>query len=196
MNKYTDDYALMQRIAKGDREAFTILFDREMLSIYRLAFVHLSDQAMAEDVTQETLAKLWTHAESWKPEAKIRTWLLSVARNRCIDQLRKRKNHWEKQGDYAFYFSHLQHSSISIEEQLIRDERVKKIDKALFLLPERQKEAVSLVYKLECSGAEAASIMGLSISALESLLARARRKLKQIITNDNDELRKEAINDI
>ncbi|MAZ00241.1 MAG: hypothetical protein CMH32_06885 [Micavibrio sp.] len=62
----------------------------------------------------------------------------------------------------------------------MEQEYVKKtIDQAFFLLPERQKEAITLVYYNGCTGQEASEIMGLTVSALESLLVRGRRNLKR-----------------
>lgn len=188
--KSHDDYVLVRLIAEGNTQAFEELFDREMMSVYKLAYVHVNDEALAEDITQETFTKLWINAAKWKPEAQIKTWLLRVARNLSIDYLRKKKNDLKK-GE-AFYLDQLSAVKTRQEEKLskdLEDGRLgKTINSAIFSLPERQREALTLVYYMECTGAEAAGIMGLTVPALESLLARARRTLRKRLTGQRTEL--------
>ena len=188
--KSRDDYALVQLIAQGNAHAFEEVFEREMMSVYKLAYVHVKDEAVAEDITQETFSRLWTNASKWKPEAQIKTWLLKVSRNLSIDVLRKKKNDLKKQE--RFFVD--QHTDLQTRQkhnyQIVMDRQQvsESINEALFSLPERQREALSLVYYTGCTGAEAAQVMGLTLSALESLLARARRNLRERLSEQRTEL--------
>lgn len=189
-SKDRDDETLVGLIATGDEAAFVELFDREMKYVYKLAYSHLQDASIAEDITQDVFTKLWLNAALWRPEAKIRTWLLRIARNACIDVLRKKKNDLKKAEDYVL--EQIITHTPSAEEPYLSKEAVKEtkkmMNKALFSLADRQKEAVTLVYYSGCSGAEAADIMGLTVSALESLLARARRNLRKGLSDHKVEL--------
>lgn len=194
--KSRDDIELVRLIAQGDRHAFEFLYDREVSSVQKMAYVHLHDHALAEDIVQETFIRLWKNAYKWRPEAKIKTWLLTVARNRCIDYLRKRKSD-QKKSEGLLRDEILNMYSVekdSLDKGLGQQDLGKLVYSAIFLLPERQKEAISLVYYMECSGVEAADVMGLTVSALESLLARARRNLREGLTERRTELM-EMVND-
>jgi RNA polymerase sigma-70 factor (ECF subfamily) len=189
-SKTQSDSLLMARIASGDTAAFQEAFDREASGVLKIAYVYLKDNGLAEDVTQEVFARLWNNAEDWSGEAQIKTWLNRVTRNLAIDYIRKRKSDIKK-GDMllknqVITAQNFQHPKG--EKGLEAIYAKKTVKTALFSLPERQREAVTLVYYMGCSGAEAADNMGLTVSALESLLARARRNLREELTEHKIEL--------
>lgn len=186
-----DDYALVQRIARGDESAFQELFDRVMGDVFRLSYALLLDYQAAEDATQDAFIRLWQNAEKWQPEASIKTWLLTVARNICLDTIRKKKNDLKKhQGLYVDSLSAEQHiKTDAIENKIDRKQHEEMLKNALFTLPERQREAVTLVYYMEVNNSEAARIMGLKVRAFDSLLARARRSLRSALGDEEDVLK-------
>ena len=133
----------------------------------------LGDPVEAEDVAQEAFVRLWRQAGSWQPEARVGTWLYRVAHNLCIDQIRKQRRF---SGDPVPELpdpgpgpSALRHSR----------ELGQQVEAALAQLPERQRTAITLVHHQELSNIEAADIMGVSVEAMESLLSRGRRTLRQ-----------------
>ena len=90
------DGRVMAAVAKGDREAFAGVVDRELQRIQAVARRVLGNESDAEDVAQEALLKLWQQADNWRPgEAQIRTWLYRVAVNLSIDRLRRRREEGE-----------------------------------------------------------------------------------------------------
>ncbi len=186
-----NDNELVQRIAGGDAMAFQVLFERLSGGVYKLCYSLLLDQQMAEDATQETFVKLWKHAAEWKPDAIVKTWLLRVARNHCLDALRKKKNDFKK--SHELYKDHLTSSQNrpknAVETSIDHKKHANIIKNALFALPERQREAITLVYYNEVRNLEAADIMGLQPSAFDSLLARARRTLRDTLGEEQDDLK-------
>lgn len=135
----------------------------------------LGSRHAAEDATQETFLRLWRHAARWKPKgAKFETWLYRVAMNICFDQLRKTKREAPEEA-----MPEMIDGAARPDQTLFAGEQRFLIDKALDALPERQKMAITLCHFQELSNIEAAEIMGLSVDALESLLARGRRGLKE-----------------
>lgn len=143
--------------------------------IYAASYRMLGSKAAAEDASQETFLRLWKHAASWKPQgAKFETWLYRVAMNVCLDQLRKTKR--EVPEDAA---PERADPADRQDQALFAAERRFAIDEALAQLPDRQRLAITLCHYQELTNIEAAEIMGVSVDALESLLARGRRALKE-----------------
>ena len=89
-----EDAELLARFAKGDRTAAQVLTARLAPLVFAQAFRMLGDRAEAEDVTQDSLLRLWHAAPDWQPgQAKVTTWLYRVTSNLCIDRMRKSKRH-------------------------------------------------------------------------------------------------------
>lgn len=86
------DELLMVSYQRGDREAFATLVRRYERPIYNFTLRQLRDPAAAEDTTQEVFLRVVQNATEFKHEARFTTWLYAIARNLCIDQLRKAKH--------------------------------------------------------------------------------------------------------
>ncbi len=174
----------MQRAGRGDRSAAQRLVERHTDLIYAVCFRMLGSKHAAEDAVQETFLRLWRHAANWKPAgAKFQTWLYRVAMNICIDILRKTKR--EAPEDAA---PEQIDRAPRPDEVLFRSEKRFAIDEALAALPERQRMAITLCHFQELSNIEAAKIMEVSVDALESLLARGRRGLRERLSPLRDSL--------
>ena len=168
------DETLVARAGAGDRMAAASLIERHTDKIYACCYRMLGDRAAAEDAAQETFLRLWKNAKRWKPMgAKFETWLYRVAMNICLDILRKSgreisDENAPEQTDPA----------ARPDDEVFARERRAVIDEALGALPDRQRVAVTLCHFQELSNIEAAAIMEVSVDAMESLLARARRNLR------------------
>lgn len=175
---------LVARAGKGDRRAAAILVERHTDKIYAVCFRTLRSRPAAEDAAQETFFRLWKNAAKWRPKgAKFETWLYRVAMNICLDQLRKRKREAPEESA-----PEQADGAPRQDEQVIAAERREIVDEALALLPERQRAAINLCHYLELSNIEAAEIMEISVDALESLLARGRRALRDRLTPMREQL--------
>lgn len=178
------DETLIISAGRGDRRAAEILVARHTDKIYAVCFRTLRSRAAADDAVQETFLRLWTHASKWRPKgAKFQTWLYRVAMNICLDQLRKSKR--EAPEDAA---PERAEPGPRQDDQLLAGERRLAVDAALETLPVRQRAAITLCHYQELSNIEAADIMGVSVDALESLLARGRRALKQQLSAQRDHI--------
>ena len=186
-----DDRYLVEQIARGNQNAFQELFDKRAGDVFKLSYSLLLDHQTAEDATQDTFVKLWQKAADWKPDASAKTWLLTITRNHCLDILRKRKNDRKKHQElYKEHITTLHNVKTNHAERKIDEKNAKKIIKnTLFELPERQREAVTLVYYMDVHNYEAARIMGLKVRAFDSLLARARRTLREKLVDEQDDLK-------
>lgn len=181
------DDALVKRAGRGDRLAASRLIARHSPKILAVCTRMLGERASAEDCAQETFLKLWRSADRWRPgRAKFETWLYRVATNACIDRLRQRKPETaaEETLDYAEYAD----GAPLADDGMIAEERRAIIEAALGALPARQRLAVVLSHYQEMSCADAAAVMEVSVDAFESLLARARRSLKESLAHARAEL--------
>lgn len=172
----------MSQIAQGNSDAFQTVLDLHMLPIYHFAFSILRDASAAEDITQETCVRLWNQAKDWRPEGKVRSWLFRIAHNLCIDEIRKRRPH----ADIDIFAESIADDRIDSVRRIEETQASQTIKSALFQLPVRQRTAIMLVHYSGHSNREAADTMGISVDALESLLSRARRSLKEILQDKKD----------
>ncbi|MFT4702403.1 MAG: RNA polymerase sigma-70 factor (ECF subfamily) [Bradymonadia bacterium] len=86
-----EDHALLARYVAGDAAAFEVVFDRHERSVFRFVLRSTGDTERAAEITQDAFMKVVSHAKSYKPTAKFRTWLFAIVRNLCIDEARKNK---------------------------------------------------------------------------------------------------------
>jgi len=176
--KFDPDTELVARVGKGDRAAAQALMARHLPGMLRLARRMLSSQAEAEDCVQDAFLKLWTHAGHWKPgQAKFQTWLYRVTMNQCYDRLRKRPNLGL---DAAAEVADLAPAADTV---LVSAGVAVEVEAALQNLPERQRAAILLCHYQELGNVEASEILGVSVEALESLLARGRRTLRSKLSH-------------
>lgn len=179
-----DDESLVMRAGNGDRAAAAMLIERHTDKIYKVSFRMLGNIAAAEDATQDTFLKMWRGASNWKPKgAKFETWLYRVAMNVCIDQLRRRKREAPEEAAPEQI-----DGAPRPDESLWIAEREVAVEAAMATLPVRQRMAISLCHFEEFSNIEAAAILETSVDAVESLLARARRKLRKHLLPQQDDL--------
>jgi len=167
----------MKRIADKDRNAFNAVVEAYMADVFRFSYSILKDQTAAEDVVQETFYRLWTKAAQWNPSGRLKSWLMRITHNLCIDEIRGRKDTHPEDIQELTLRDHTPD-----QMQLYADRQSGDIVRnALLDLPERQRTALSLVYYQGLSNIEAAEIMDVSVDALESLLSRGRQKMKQTL---------------
>ncbi|MFO1141134.1 MAG: RNA polymerase sigma factor [Amaricoccus sp.] len=166
------DAELLGGYAGGDQSAARTLTLRHAPRVFALARRMLGDVAEAEDVTQETMLRLWRIAPDWEEgRAAVGTWLYRVASNLCVDRLRRRR----EVGSDAL--PELADEAPGAAARLEARDRAAALEAALAALPERQRLAVVLRHFEERPNPEIAAILGVSVEAVESLLARGRRDL-------------------
>lgn len=167
------DEELMKAICLGDQSAYQTIVKQHLTPISHYVFRILGNQKDTEDITQEVFLKLWTHAPKWDGEkAKLTTWLHRIARNLCIDYLRK---HGRVQTKESF---EEEAAELEFNNETPDKDKVKLLNEAIRQLPEKQRSALTLCHYQGFSNKEAAAIMNISVKALESAIARAKRSLR------------------
>lgn len=183
----TPDEALLVLYANGDAAAAQELAARHLPRVLGFATRMLGgDRAEAEDVSQEAMLRLWRIAPEWRTgEAKVSTWLYRVVTNLCTDRLRGRKRRravgLEDAPDVA-------DDAQSVEAVMVETERMAALNAALDMLPDRQRQAVVLRHIEGLSNPEIADVMDIGVEAVESLTARGKRALAQLMAGRRAEL--------
>ena len=167
------DEALMVRVGAGDRDACRALVERHLARLVAFATRVLGNRAEAEDVAQDVFLRVWSSAHRWRPgPARLTTWLHRVALNLCLDRLARRR-----------------HASLDAvpdppdprptAEAALHERAIgERVNQELASLPDQQRIAITLCHYQGLGNRLAAEVMGISVAALESLLARGRRTLR------------------
>jgi RNA polymerase sigma-70 factor (ECF subfamily) len=172
----TSDDELVARAGKGDRAAFTQLVERHSSFIYALAYRILLSRTDAQDVTQEVFIRMWHEAPKWRPnKARYQTWIYRVAFNLSLNHRQRVQQQHAPLSDVPLEDM----VDESTPEQIVDDaQSIASLNQAIGSLPMQQRVALQLRHGSDLSVAEVAQIMNLSIKAVESLLVRARRDLR------------------
>ncbi len=187
VNDSRSDEELMAAIAMGDRIAFARLVDRHLARTVGLATRLLGSRSDGEDIAQEAFSRVWSHASRWRPignggNARFTTWLYRIAVNLAID--RKRRPVMAAMDNVDEPVDEADNGFQSIHRRQVSD----AVSMAMARLPERQRVALTLCFFEGMSNIEAGKIMSLSVGAIESLLVRARRTLRQELAGVYSEL--------
>jgi len=175
-DSHDPDEDLLQRLGRNEPQAARELVARKLPRLLALAQRLLGRRGEAEEVTQEAFVRIWKQAPKWRRgEAHFDTWLHRVVLNLCYDRLRGGAARHEQAVDALPDHAD---AAPTPEQHWGHAQRDQRVASALARLPARQREAIVLQYYQELSHADISELMCISIDALESLLARARRNLR------------------
>jgi RNA polymerase sigma-70 factor (ECF subfamily) len=180
------DAELMLRVKKGDAQAFEELVEKYKQPILNFVYRTLRDSSDVEDIAQNVFVQVFKSADRYRVEARFSTWLYTIARNLCLNEIRRRSRHPAESLDAAENpeddFTSRQfedRKNTSAPDLLLRDELTRKVEEALESLPENQRTAILLFKEKEMSYEEISKILDCSLSATKSLIHRGRETLKQ-----------------
>ena len=179
------DAALMMRVKQGDSGAFSELVDKYQQPVMNLVYRMLRDATEAEDVAQSVFVQVYRSAHRYEVTAKFSTWLFTIARNLCLNELRRRSRHpaesihtpHPEQEDQPLHQFEDKRTA-SPPDSLLQGELEEKIEQAVAELPENQRIAILLCRQDELSYEEIAKVLGCSLSATKSLIHRGRETLR------------------
>ena len=180
------DAALMLRVKRGDMDAFAALVEKYKQPVMNLVGRMLRDATEAEDLAQNVFLQVYKSASRYEVSAKFSTWLFTIVRNLCLNEIRRRARHPADSLDAT----HAEHEDQPLRQfkdektfsppaALLQGELEDKIAEALAELPENQRTAILLCRGDELSYEEIAEVLGCSLSATKSLIHRGRATLKQ-----------------
>lgn len=180
------DTKLMLRVKRGDLQAFAALVEKYKQPVMNLVYRTLPDATEAEDLAQNVFVQVNKSARRYKPSAKFSTWLFTIARNLCLNEIRRRTRHPADSIDQpAGTDADIAACQVpdtrfaSPGDALLERELQAKVEEAIRALPDNQRMALLLCRQEELSYEEIARILGCSLSATKSLIHRARETLKE-----------------
>lgn len=177
----------MLAVKRGDSAAFTALVERWQQPILYFIYRMLPDQEEAEDLAQNVFVQVWRTADRYEPAARFSTFLFTIARNLCLNELRRRHRHPADRLDAPvsgddgeemgrqFEDARQRHAGAEVESS----ELFAKVDEAVADLPEKQRLALALCRDGELSYEEIAEVVELTVPATKSLIFRAREVLRR-----------------
>jgi RNA polymerase sigma-70 factor (ECF subfamily) len=170
-----NDDALLLAAGCGEQRAFRTLMNRHATAALGLARRRLGGTADADDIVQEAFLRVWRTAPRWcaDGEARFATWLYRVVTNLCLDRLRQPRT-WSLDSAAGIEAP----VSNGYDRAQARGNR-HRVEEAMAALTPRQRAAITLYHFAEMRSPEAARALGVSLSALESLLVRGRRTLRR-----------------
>lgn len=186
------DAAVMLRVAEGDESSFNYLIEKYHRPMIHFLFRMVHNQAVAEELTQEVFLRVYRARDSYRAEARFTTWLYRIATNLAVNHARDTRHERTAQTVYldepdaeTGTTPDVADNEPTVEEKLMREERMGAIRAHVMELPERQRVAV-LMHKYQgMDYREIGEVLKLSESATKSLLFRAyqtlRTKLKEFV---------------
>lgn len=187
MPEHSDpDAALMLRVKRGDRNAFAELVEKYKQPLFNFICRTLRDEAESEDLAQNVFLQVYKSRQRYQQTAKFSTWLFTIARNLCLNEIRRRSRHpadsIEESHPESEEHPQRQYEDKNIflpVENVLHGELAVKIEEALAELPENQRTAILLCRQDELSYEQIAEILDCSLSATKSLIHRGRETLKE-----------------
>jgi RNA polymerase sigma-70 factor (ECF subfamily) len=180
------DAALMLRVKRGDDAAFEELVDKYKQPVMNLVYRILRDATEAEDLAQNVFLQVYKSAHRYEVTARFSTWLFTIARNLCLNEIRRRSRHpadsleqTHPESDEQPVRQFEDQKTALPTETLLNQELEQKIEQAVAELPEQQRTAILLCRRDDLSYEEIAKVLGCSLSATKSLIHRGRETLKQ-----------------
>ncbi|HSV62278.1 MAG TPA: sigma-70 family RNA polymerase sigma factor [Chthoniobacterales bacterium] len=177
-----EDIRLMGLASAGDMAAFEQLVERHQRLVVGTVGRMLGTNSDAEDIAQQVFVRVWKNVKRYEPRAKFTTWLLKITRNLVFNELRRRSRHpaVPLQSETDEEERPLKdENAISPDTTLLQQELQQAVDAAIAQLPETQRMAVILRRYEELSYEEIAEALDQSVSAVKSLLFRARTELRE-----------------
>jgi RNA polymerase sigma-70 factor (ECF subfamily) len=170
---------IVARIRAGDAAAFAWLFDSYYAALCSFAHSYVKDPAVADDVVQEVFYALWRRRDTWAP-AGVRAYLFAAVRNRAVGALRhdtvinRAAEQCAADGERPGMGSAPRDGHAAAEATDLQD----AFRRAVHRLPERLRLVVSLRWQHDCSHAEIARVMGITVKGVESQLTRALKRIR------------------
>lgn len=173
----------IEKLKAGDLSAFNELVDVYRNKVINTCYKFLLDKEDAEDISQEVFLEVYRSIKSFRGDSKLSTWIMSIAVTKSLDELKKQKR--KKRISAVLKKVHLEDlanwlaGGSSPEKKFSDKENMNKIISAMDGLPDPQRIAFTLSKVEGYTNAEIAEIMETTITAVESLIYRAKKELKQ-----------------
>ena len=196
MKKIADEQLVVDYL-QGDRDALSFLVERYLRQIYNFTARYIGNTKEAEDLTQEIFLKVWKSLKKFNSQKSFKTWLFSIARNVCIDYLRRKKivtfSDLENDNDDESFSDKIADESISVIEKITRQELEREMGKYLLRLSEANRSVLILHYSQQMAFREISEMLGESLDTVKSRHRRALNYLRRFIEQEGKMHQKQAV---
>jgi len=185
MNKMSSDYELIKRFIKGEQSCFEQLIHRHKDKVYAYINIYIRDQALAEDIFQDTFLKVFQSVKAGKyyDNGKFISWVMRIAHNLIIDHFRRTKqiNTLSNDNYESDLFNSKKLSEDNVEDDIIKNQIQKDVRKMISHLPDDQREVVILRHYADLSFKEIAEITDVSINTALGRMRYALINMRKIM---------------
>lgn len=171
-------HALLARIANKDESALTELYKSVESNIYAFTLSRIGDQHLAMDALSETMLAVWRSADRFEGNSKAMTWILGIARNKAIDQIRKRGAPVEEVDDDAVV-----DESPNADDIMMAVQDADHVQLCMDGLQPAQREAIFLAFFEDMEYSEIAELMDCAVNTVKTRVFRAKEALKACLQN-------------
>ena len=173
------DEDLMHLIGEKDPAAFEVFYDRHGGAAYSLAYRIVGERAAAEDVTQEAFISIWrSGARFERARGSVRSWMLSIVRNRAIDALRSKAGKAPKLAFDDDAILEQRPADEFTDEEALRRETEQEMRGALGELPSDQSKVIELAYFAGFSHSEIAEVLGVPLGTVKGRMRLGLEKIR------------------
>lgn len=168
---------LLVRVAGGDQNAFARLYDLLSPRVFGLILRVLVDRSQSEEVLQEVFLEIWQSAAKFAPNrGQGRSWILTIAHRRAVDRVRSSQASSDRDVRAGFRDLDVAHDSVAEQVELKIEGR--RVAKALGVLPEAQREAITLAYFGGYSQSEIAALVGAPLGTIKTRMRDGLSRLR------------------
>lgn len=175
------DSELVKRIHLGDAEAFEWLFHTYYEALCKYVLRYVESAAIAEELVQETFARVWERRTAWEVRGNVRSYLYGAARNRALTHLRHVRVVARSQDRVQHEGAFGGRAVAQSDEQVRMDDMAQALARAVESLPPRQRQAYTLRWQHELPVAEIAVLMGVSVKCIEAQLTSALKTIRRAL---------------
>ena len=184
------DSGLIDKIKRGDQQAFKLLFDKYHLRVFNTCMGFLHNKNDADDITQEVFIEVYKSINKFRADSKLSTWIYRIAVNKSLNFIRDNKrSKWLKSIETILTGAirndvEIKHGSGYDPEMILENkEKAEMLHKTIDSLPKNQKIAFTLNKYEDLSYKQISEVMDISLSSVESLIHRAKKNLQEKLLN-------------
>jgi RNA polymerase sigma-70 factor (ECF subfamily) len=175
-----DDAPRIAGLRRRDTQAMAGLYDRYGRIVYSVILRIVRNAAVAEELTQEAFLRVWNRAADFEPErGGLAPWLLTIARNRALDDLRSTASQQQAQS-FELAASERVNLFSGIEDRLLDEEQARRVRAAFTQLPENQRRVLELAYFEGMSQSEMAAKLGQPLGTIKTWVRTALQTLREM----------------
>ena len=173
----TRDDELIRRIAQKDQAAIEALYASHQLRVHRFILRRVRSEAIAEELTNEVFMEVWRNAGKFEGRSTLSSWMLSIAHNRAVSMLRKRREEAMDEETAAA----IPDDSDTPEVETQKADKSALMRQCIGQLSEEHGTVVDLVYYHEMGVGEVAEVLGIPANTVKTRLFHARKKLSELL---------------